>query len=257
VSIKLRAIIKWIEDRTRLATSDTVIFISWFGQVEHLPTSTLWRPNGWGLHSTAFKRFNDPLEYHSFLPYSRCSLCEESPQVGVSHPYKIDLNENHKSKERKETHARSRVAAMTHTHTSQETSTQTHSREFRTHQVLKSQSQVSECMFAESRCLRMFNGGLVLCSMRLGVPFIAPRQLGATGSPFGRQFLPSVGWRTGQSGAPPDINNARFLSFSGKADNWALDPLGTLDTVRCGLVTVGSGHVSPVDRAADRWRGLC
>jgi hypothetical protein len=43
--------------------------------------------------------------------------------------------------------------------------------------------------------------------MRLGVPFIAPRQLGAVGDPFGRQFLPSVGWRTGQSGAPPDINS--------------------------------------------------
>jgi hypothetical protein len=41
-------------------------------------------------------------------------------------------------------------------------------------------------------------------SMRLGVPFIAPRQLGAVGSQQGRQFLPSVRWRTGQSGAPPD-----------------------------------------------------
>jgi hypothetical protein len=41
-------------------------------------------------------------------------------------------------------------------------------------------------------------------SMRLGVPFIAPRQLGAVGDQQGRQFLPSVGWRTGQSGAPPD-----------------------------------------------------
>jgi hypothetical protein len=26
------------------------------------------------------------------------SLCEESPQVGASHPYNIDHNENHKSK---------------------------------------------------------------------------------------------------------------------------------------------------------------
>jgi hypothetical protein len=26
-------------------------------------------------------------------------------------------------------------------------------------------------------------------------------------------------------------------------------------TVRCGLVTVGSGHTSPADCAADRWRG--
>jgi hypothetical protein len=30
---------------------------------------------------------------------------------------------------------------------------------------------------AESRCLRMFLVSLVFCSMRLGVPFIAPRQL--------------------------------------------------------------------------------
>jgi hypothetical protein len=43
------------------------------------------------------------------------SLFEESPQVGVSHPYNIDLNENHKSKGGKETHASARVIAMTRT----------------------------------------------------------------------------------------------------------------------------------------------
>jgi hypothetical protein len=43
-------------------------------------------------------------------------------------------------------------------------------------------------------------------SMRLGVPFIALRRLGAVGCILGRQFLPSVGWRTGQYGAPPDIH---------------------------------------------------
>jgi hypothetical protein len=64
----------------------------------------------------------------------------------------------------------------------------------------------------------MFNGGLVLCSIRLGVPFIALRQLGAVGILFGRLFLPSVGWRTGQSGAPLDMNSAWFLSFSSEAD---------------------------------------
>jgi hypothetical protein len=37
--------------------------------------------------------------------------------------------------------------------------------------------------------------------MRLGVPFIAPRQLGAVESIPGRLILPSVVWRTGQSGA--------------------------------------------------------
>jgi hypothetical protein len=38
---------------------------------------------------------------------------------------------------------------------------------------------------------------LVSSSMRLGVPFIASRQLGAIESNPGRQFLPSVDWRTG------------------------------------------------------------
>jgi hypothetical protein len=60
-------------------------------------------------------------------------------------------------------------------------------------------------------CLEMIKECLVYSSMRLGVPFIAPRQLGAVESNPGRQFLPSVGWRTGQSGAPPD----RHCSLSG------------------------------------------
>jgi hypothetical protein len=64
--------------------------------------------------------------------------------------------------------------------------------------------------------------------MRLGVPFIAPRQLGAVGDQLGRQFLPSVEWRTGhvllQSGA-------RSLSLSGKADRWIFGSVGALDTV--------------------------
>jgi hypothetical protein len=58
----------------------------------------------------------------------------------------------------------------------------------------------------KSWCLEMIKECLFLSSMRLGVLFITPRQLGAVGGIPGRQFLPSVGWRTGQSGAPPDIH---------------------------------------------------
>jgi hypothetical protein len=58
----------------------------------------------------------------------------------------------------------------------------------------------------ECGSLRMFRVCLVFSSMRLGVPFIAPRQLGAVESNPGRQFLPSVGWSTGQSGVPPDMH---------------------------------------------------
>jgi hypothetical protein len=55
----------------------------------------------------------------------------------------------------------------------------------------------------------MFLEYLVDSSMRLGVPFIAPRQLGAIGGQQGMLSLPSVGWRTGQSGAPPDSHCRR------------------------------------------------
>jgi hypothetical protein len=107
----------------------------------------------------------------------------------------------------------------------------------------------------------MFNGGLVCCSMRLEVPFIAPRQLGAIGSLFGRQFLPSASWRTGQSGAPPDMNSAYFFPLLAKPTVEPSAPLahrtlsGAHWTVQCGLVTVGLVHVSPVDFAADSWCG--
>jgi hypothetical protein len=40
----------------------------------------------------------------------------------------------------------------------------------------------------------MFLVSLCTSSMRLGVPFIAPRQLGAVGGQLGRPNLPSVGW---------------------------------------------------------------
>jgi hypothetical protein len=57
------------------------------------------------------------------------------------------------------------------------------------------------------------------------------------------------------------VSNARFPSFSGEADHYSHDPRGILNspvahrTVRCDLLTVGEVHVSPADRAADRWRG--
>jgi hypothetical protein len=63
-----------------------------------------------------------------------------------------------------------------------------------------------ECVKMECGGLRTFKVCLMYSFMRLGVPFIAQRQLGAVGSNPGRQFLPSVGWRTGQSGAPPDTH---------------------------------------------------
>jgi hypothetical protein len=72
-------------------------------------------------------------------------------------------------------------------------------------------------MRVESGCLGMIKECLGYSSMHLGVSFIAPRKLGAVGTQQGRQFLPSVGWRAEQSGAPPDnhysISGADLLPF--------------------------------------------
>jgi hypothetical protein len=92
--------------------------------------------------------------------------------------------------------------------------------------------------------------------MRLGAPFIAPRQLGAVESNFRRPSLPSVDGGTGQSGAHRTLFGARFVSLTGAADRCRpleiCEPLahrtcpvhtgqsGAHRTVRCRLPTVGS-----------------
>jgi hypothetical protein len=104
----------------------------------------------------------------------------------------------------------------------------------------------------------MLSECLCLSSMHLGVPFIAPRQLGAVGGQQGRLSLPSVGWRPGQSGAPPDSHcrwsGADLLPFLARTTVAALGQLAHR-TVRCPLPTVGAGHASPTDCAADRCAG--
>jgi hypothetical protein len=80
--------------------------------------------------------------------------------------------------------------------------------------------------------------------MRLGVPFIAPRQLGAVENKSGRPSLPSVVGRTGQSGAHRTLSGARFISLNSAADRcrplqiWRTGQSGAHRTVRCLLPTV-------------------
>jgi hypothetical protein len=86
---------------------------------------------------------------------------------------------------------------------------------------------------------------LVSSSMCLGVPFIAPRQLGAVGSNLGRQFLPSVGW-------------CRSPSKNRTVDRCRNGDIGAPDTVRCSLPTVGASTrrariARPTVGAVDRW----
>ena len=81
--------------------------------------------------------------------------------------------------------------------------------------------------------------------MRLGVPFIAPRQLGPVESNPGRQFLPSVGWRTGQSGVPPDrhcsVSDADFFPKLAQLTVKDLEPLAHRTGGHCPVRTGQSG----------------
>jgi hypothetical protein len=96
-----------------------------------------------------------------------------------------------------------------------------------------------ECAGTKSRCLRMLSECLCSSSIRLGVPFIAPRQLGAVEYQHGRPNLPSVGWCTGQSGAPPDnycsLSGADLLPFLAQTTFAAPGQLAhrTLSGARC------------------------
>jgi hypothetical protein len=98
---------------------------------------------------------------------------------------------------------------------------------------------------------------LVYSFMCLGVPFIAPRQLGAVESNPGRQILSCVDWCTGQSGAD-------FFPILAQPTVGDLEPLahrtlsGAHRTVRCPLQTVGSATrhariVRPTVGSPDRW----
>jgi hypothetical protein len=114
----------------------------------------------------------------------------------------------------------------------------------------------------------MFRVCLISSSMRLGVLFIAPRQLGAVESNSGRQFLPSVRWRTGQSGVPPDthcsVSGADCFPKLAQSTVEDLEPLahrtlsGAHQTVRCPHQTVGSAMchariARPTVGTAERW----
>jgi hypothetical protein len=135
-------------------------------------------------------------------------------------------------------------------------------REFTARTELKSLTRSIKCVKTECGDLELLSECLGDSSMRLGVPFIAPRQLGAVGDQQGRQFLPSVGWRTGQSGAPPDSHCS--MSGANLLPNLAQPTVATLGwlahrtlsgahpTVRCSQPTVAAGHASPADCAADR-----
>jgi hypothetical protein len=126
-------------------------------------------------------------------------------------------------------------------------------------------SQRIKCTESKSWCLGMLRECLVFSSMRLGVPFIAPRQLGAVESIPGRQILPSVAWRTRHCPVHyRTLSGADFFPSLAKPTVADSEPLahrtlsGAHRTVRCPLLAVGSATcpaqiVRPTVGPVDRW----
>jgi hypothetical protein len=101
----------WNKTITEKCASDTVIL----SRGSTNAYSTLWLPPS--VKDCTQSLSSDPmitLEYHGFLPFIKCSLCEESPQVGVSHPYKVDHN-SLKSKAGNRNTQRTRITTITRT----------------------------------------------------------------------------------------------------------------------------------------------
>ena len=100
-------------------------------------------------------------------------ICEESPQLAASRPYNDDHKRSTEVREGRATHTRLK-SQHNHAHKSQ-LELKTQLTEFITQMELKSLSQRIKCAKLESWNLRMFLVSLGDSSMRLGVPFIAPR----------------------------------------------------------------------------------
>jgi hypothetical protein len=99
-----------------------MIFIPWFGQLEHLPSPRCGVPTNEGctqpLSSDPKINLNTTVLFISSI-----SLCEESPHFGVFHALHKKISNEHKSKVGTTKHTKARVATLTHTHKTR-TSTQ-------------------------------------------------------------------------------------------------------------------------------------
>jgi hypothetical protein len=214
-----------------------------------LPSSTLWCPNGRGLHSTPFKWSNDQLEYHGFSFLCLSPICEESPQLGASRPYYEDHKRCTEVREGRATHTRLK-SQHNNAHKSQ-LELKTQPTEFTTQMELKSLSQRIKCAKLESWRLRMFLECLGWLLHALRGPFYSHKAARCRWRPtrkvilaFCRLVHRTVRCTTGQ---PLFMSGVWSPSYSGADDRCIAVTVCTPDTVRC----TPDSPVPP----ADRWHG--
>jgi hypothetical protein len=120
------------ENRTRINTSDTTIFIPWFGQVEYLPTPRCGIPMDEGctqpLSSDPKINLNTIVLFILII-----SRSEESPHFGVSHAL------------HKRSRVNTRVRGNSNTHKSEICSNNTHARQKRAHETAERSYSLEKC----------------------------------------------------------------------------------------------------------------
>jgi hypothetical protein len=172
---------------------ETKRFMPWFGQVQHLPSPRCGVPMDESctqlLSSDLMINLNTTVFFFLYsFPFAR--------NLHNMEPLALTMRWSQRSTD-------VRVGRATHTNPQQYTHTaktwaQMSITKFTTRTELKSLRMLNECAKSEWEWSRMLKECLVYSFMHLGVPFIAPRQLGAVESNSGRQFLPSVDWCTEQ-----------------------------------------------------------
>jgi hypothetical protein len=153
------------ENRTRIKTSDTTIFIPWFGQVEHLPSPRCGVPTDEGCTQPLS---SDPMIY---LNITVLFYLKFIPLWGISTLWSLShltqkISNKHGSKEGIETHTHKSESRNTNTHTRREWAHESSTMELQLRKMLKSLAQWIECANARSRRLRIFKRCLVYCSTR-------------------------------------------------------------------------------------------
>jgi hypothetical protein len=114
---------------------------------------------------------------------------------------------------------------------------------------------MNDCVKVRTRSLGMLRVCFFLLHAPRG-PFYSPKAARSRWRPTRKAILAfcRVAHRTVRctTGQPLFMPGARSPSYSGVDDSCRVVAVGAPDTVRCPLPTVGVGHASPADCAADR-----
>jgi hypothetical protein len=156
-------------------------FIPWFGQVQHLPIPRCGVPTNEGCNQPLSSGPKTHLNTTVFCFHFTISRLRGISTTWSLSPLHFEVHKEARSK-----------GGMSDAHKTQNQSTNTHTSHNKSSQHNPASSQRIKCAESKSWCLGMLRECLLCFSMRLGVPFIAPRQLGAVECIPGRQFLPSV-----------------------------------------------------------------